>query len=67
MVIIHANLQKLKIRAGGKIANLSEAVFLEVLPLNGGAEVESGVVNEIRRVFGQVQHHKIDAQPHNTN
>ena len=45
---------------------LTEAVLLEVLLLDGGAKVESGVVNEIGRVLGQIQHHEIKVQPHNT-
>jgi hypothetical protein len=46
--------------------NLSDAILLQVLLLNGGAEVKSGVVNEIGRVLGQIQQHEIEVQPNHT-
>lgn len=50
----------------GRNTNLSEAVLLEVLFLNIGAKVESGIVNEIGGVLDETQYHVIKVQPHNT-
>lgn len=42
--------------------DLLVTVFLKVLPLNGGAEVENGVVYQIRGVLGEVQNHEVEVQ-----
>ena len=50
----------------GNATNLSFAVLFKVLLLDGGAEVKSGVVDEIGGVLRHIQHHEIDAQSHST-
>lgn len=42
------------------------AIFFKVLVLNSRAKVKRSVVNQIRRMFRQIQHHEIKVQPHHT-
>ena len=49
-----------------KNTNLSNSIFLTVLPLDSRAKVENRVVYQIRRMLRQVEHHEIEVQPHNT-
>lgn len=44
--------------------NLFKAILLIILSLDIGAKVQSGVVNEIRRMLRQIQQHEIEIQPH---
>lgn len=49
-----------------KGTNLPIAIFIEILLLNSRAEVKRSVVNQIRRVLGQIQHNEIEVQTHHS-
>lgn len=47
-------------------SNLVRSISTVVLPLNSATEEHGSIVDEIRRVLRQIQHHKIEIQSHHT-
>lgn len=46
--------------------NLIFAISIMILPLNSTTEEHGSIVDEIRRVLCQIQHHEIKIQSHHT-